>query len=271
MKQQKMYVVKHLIDRFAMQQVLIFCRTNLDCLNLQAFFQQVSRQHASGDAARCGGGSIVVERYSSRVLGSTLSQDERRASITSFKAQEVRILVCTDVAARGIDIDSLPYVINMTLPDEPEHYLHRIGRAGRRGFTGLAISVVNLSGPEKVWFHTCKTRGGQLSNHRYACQNRNLTSAQGCTVLYDERQCLQKIEKHLRDVAILRMDTATMELPEELRALNISYGEAGKETGESTNAGAKKIYMTDKVVGRLRSLVELETQAQNFFLSLQTH
>jgi ATP-dependent RNA helicase DDX1 len=272
-KQQKVYAVKHLIDRFEMQQVLIFCRTNLDCLNLQAFFQQVSRQQGSGgkgSSASGSGGSIVVERYSSRVLGSALSQEQREASLASFRAQEARILICTDVAARGIDIDSLPYVINMTLPDEPEHYLHRIGRAGRRGFTGLAISIVNLAGPEKVWFHNCKIRGGQLTNHRYACQNRNLTSAQGCTVYYDERQCLQKIETHLHNTPILRMNAETMELPEELRVLNIRYGNAGKETGESTNAGAKKVYMTEKVVGRLRSLVELETQAQNFFLSLQS-
>lgn len=60
---------------------------------------------------------MVVERYSSRVLGSTLSQEERRQSLQLFKSQEVRLLICTDVAARGIDIDGLPFVINVTLPD----------------------------------------------------------------------------------------------------------------------------------------------------------
>jgi superfamily II DNA/RNA helicase len=61
------------------------------------------------------------------------------------------LLLCTDVAARGIDIAGLPYVVNMTLPDESEDYLHRVGRVGRAGCMGLAISIVGGEGiAEKV-------------------------------------------------------------------------------------------------------------------------
>ena len=56
---------------------------------------------------------------------------------------EVRFLICTDVAARGIDIHGIPYVINMTLPDDKQNYIHRIGRVGRRERMGLAISLVS--------------------------------------------------------------------------------------------------------------------------------
>ena len=65
---------------------------------------------------------------------------------------DVRFLVCTDVAARGLDIAGLPYCINLTLPDKPEDYIHRIGRVGRADTMGLAISLVATE-KEKVWFY----------------------------------------------------------------------------------------------------------------------
>ncbi len=58
------------------------------------------------------------------------------------KEGEVRFLICTDVAARGIDITGIPYVINVTLPDDKQNYVHRIGRVGRAERMGLAISLV---------------------------------------------------------------------------------------------------------------------------------
>ena len=66
-----------------------------------------------------------------------------------FKQMEVRFLICTDVAARGIDIKGLPFMLNVTLPDEKSNYVHRIGRVGRAERMGLAISLV-ATVPEKV-------------------------------------------------------------------------------------------------------------------------
>ena len=71
-----------------------------------------------------------------------LSQGARRAALAAFKANEVQVLVATDVAARGIDIVGLPVVVNFDLPRSPDDYIHRIGRTGRAGASGLAISFI---------------------------------------------------------------------------------------------------------------------------------
>ena len=68
------------------------------------------------------------------------SQGARQRVLEAFKKKEVGVLVATDIAARGIDIDKLPYVINFDLPNIPETYVHRIGRTGRAGEGGVAIS-----------------------------------------------------------------------------------------------------------------------------------
>ena len=68
------------------------------------------------------------------------SQNARQRVLESFKKNETTVLVATDIAARGIDIELLPYVINFDLPNIPETYVHRIGRTGRAGNSGMAIS-----------------------------------------------------------------------------------------------------------------------------------
>jgi ATP-dependent RNA helicase RhlE len=71
------------------------------------------------------------------------SQGARTKALSQFKAGEIRVLVATDIAARGIDIDQLPHVVNFELPNVPEDYVHRIGRTGRAGASGEAISLVS--------------------------------------------------------------------------------------------------------------------------------
>ena len=70
------------------------------------------------------------------------SQSARVRALASFKQGEVRVLVATDIAARGLDIDTLPHVVNFELPNVAEDYVHRIGRTGRAGASGEAISLV---------------------------------------------------------------------------------------------------------------------------------
>lgn len=72
------------------------------------------------------------------------SQGARQNALANFKAGKTRVLVATDIAARGIDIDQLSHVINYDLPNEPETFIHRIGRTGRAGFSGIAISFCNF-------------------------------------------------------------------------------------------------------------------------------
>jgi ATP-dependent RNA helicase RhlE len=70
------------------------------------------------------------------------SQTARTKALADFKAGDLQVLVATDIAARGIDIDQLPHVVNFEMPNVPEDYVHRIGRTGRAGATGEAISLV---------------------------------------------------------------------------------------------------------------------------------
>ena len=75
-------------------------------------------------------------------IHSDRSQPERTRALEGFKSGEIRVLVATDVAARGLDIEDLPVVVNFELPWNPQDYIHRIGRTGRAGATGEAISLV---------------------------------------------------------------------------------------------------------------------------------
>jgi ATP-dependent RNA helicase RhlE len=71
------------------------------------------------------------------------SQSARTRALADFKAGQVRTLIATDIAARGLDIERLPYVVNYELPNVPEDYVHRIGRTGRAGECGMALSLVS--------------------------------------------------------------------------------------------------------------------------------
>ena len=78
------------------------------------------------------------------------TQPERLQALADFKSGKVGILVATDVAARGLDIEDLPHVVNFDLPGQPEDYVHRIGRTGRAGATGEAISLVCAEEHERL-------------------------------------------------------------------------------------------------------------------------
>jgi len=78
-------------------------------------------------------------------LHGALSSGARTQALSDFKSREVRVLVATDVAARGLDILELPAVVNYDLPRSPVDYLHRIGRTGRAGETGVAVSFVSAA------------------------------------------------------------------------------------------------------------------------------
>ena len=116
-------LLSYLIRTRDMQQVLIFTRKKIDADRLS---RQLQRD-----------GLLATAIHSDR------SQAERTVALDDFKTGKSKILVATEVAARGLDIDQLPFVVNYELPHTPEDYVHRIGRTGRAGMTGEAISLVS--------------------------------------------------------------------------------------------------------------------------------
>ncbi len=85
---------------------------------------------------------LLKEDISAMAIHGNKSQSARTKALADFKAGDLRVLVATDIAARGIDIDQLPHVVNFELPNVPEDYVHRIGRTGRAGAQGEAVSLV---------------------------------------------------------------------------------------------------------------------------------
>jgi ATP-dependent RNA helicase RhlE len=89
--------------------------------------------------------SLEREGLKTTALHGDKSQDERLKALNAFKAGEVDLLVATDVAARGLDIKDVPAVVNFDVPFNAEDYVHRIGRTGRAGASGLAVTLVSGS------------------------------------------------------------------------------------------------------------------------------
>ena len=98
----------------------------------------VRTRAATGELAA----SLTARGFASEALNGDLNQDARERTLGRFRKNQVKVLVATDVAARGLDIDDISHVFNYDLPDDPELYVHRIGRTGRAGKTGIAISLV---------------------------------------------------------------------------------------------------------------------------------
>src|SRR5690625_5428147 len=94
--------------------------------------------------------------YMAESLHGDVAQNQREKVIRQFKSMSRGLLVATDVAARGLDIQDLTHVINYGLPQDPESYVHRIGRTGRAGKTGKAISIIRPG--EKIGRASCRER-----------------------------------------------------------------------------------------------------------------
>lgn len=93
---------------------------------------------------------LIKDGYNADSLHGDLSQQQRDSVMQKFRNQSIQILVATDVAARGLDVNDLTHVINYGLPDEVESYTHRSGRTGRAGKTGTAIAIINMREKSKI-------------------------------------------------------------------------------------------------------------------------
>jgi len=94
--------------------------------------------------------NLIRDGYNADALHGDLSQDQRDVVMGRFRNRHLQILVATDVAARGLDVNDLTHIINYTLPDDPEIYVHRSGRTGRAGKKGISISIVHLKETGKL-------------------------------------------------------------------------------------------------------------------------
>jgi ATP-dependent RNA helicase DeaD len=95
-------------------------------------------------------GELSARGFPSEALNGDLSQDARERTVSRFRAGQIKVLVATDVAARGLDIEDISHVFNYDLPDDVEIYVHRIGRTGRAGKTGIAVSLVPVFEKRRV-------------------------------------------------------------------------------------------------------------------------
>ena len=121
-RERKRDLLIHLIKKDDWKQVLVFTRTKHGANRLS---EQLNKSNISSSA-----------------IHGNKSQGARTKALSNFKTNDIRVLVATDIAARGLDIPLLPHVINFELPNVPEDYVHRIGRTGRAGAAGEAISLV---------------------------------------------------------------------------------------------------------------------------------
>nr|WP_320023318.1 DEAD/DEAH box helicase [uncultured Draconibacterium sp.] len=120
-KSDKKNLLLHILKNKEIEQVLLFSRT----------------KHGADRIVR----NLRNKKIESAAIHGEKSQNQRQKALMQFKKGQIRVLVATDIAARGIDIDKLRYVINYDIPNEPETYVHRIGRCGRAGEEGVAISL----------------------------------------------------------------------------------------------------------------------------------
>ena len=126
----KYLALKRLVDYYPRIFAIIFCRTKIET-------QEVADK-------------LIKDGYNAESLHGDLSQQQRDLTMQKFRQHTVQLLVATDVAARGLDVDDLTHVINFGLPDDIENYTHRSGRTGRAGKKGTSLSIVHIREKHKI-------------------------------------------------------------------------------------------------------------------------
>lgn len=157
-KTDKRALLQHVIEEEGIQRVLVFTRT----------------KHGADRVAK----DLVKAGISAEAIHGNKSQNARQKALANFKSQTTRVLVATDIAARGIDIDELTHVINYELPNIPESYVHRIGRTGRAGAKGIAIGFCDDE--EKAFLKDIQKLIGRsipvIEEHPYPLRQNSLES-----------------------------------------------------------------------------------------------
>ena len=148
-KDKKRQLLAHILRDEDIRRVLIFTRT----------------KHGANRVAK----QLEQKGIRTQAIHGNKSQNQRQKALNSFKAGRIRALVATDIAARGIDVEGVTHVINFELPNEPENYVHRIGRTARAGCEGVAISLCEKE--ERAWLRdiekTIRARVPVDKNHDF--------------------------------------------------------------------------------------------------------
>ena len=164
-KKNKKALLIHLLKDDSKDSVLVFSRT----------------KHGANKIT----GDLIKSGIDAQAIHGNKSQNARQLALSNFKEKKIRVLVATDIAARGIDVEELALVVNFDLPDVPETYVHRIGRTGRAGAEGVAISFCDeeekeaLRDIQKVISKSIPV----IKEHPYSISNSSLVASNSSTVI----------------------------------------------------------------------------------------
>ena len=245
----KYLVLKRIADYYPNIYGIVFCRTRKET-------QEIAD-------------SLIKDGYNAESLHGDLSQAQRDYVMQKFRLQNIRLLVATDVAARGLDVDDLTHIINYGLPDEMELYTHRSGRTGRVGKTGISVSIIHLREKHKIkgieksinkqfeqgtipsWKQICEKQLFNLAD-KIEKVKVNEEDIQGILPsIYRKLDWLDKedVIKRLISLEFNRLidyyrDAREIENPQELSRRQEKQGrEGGKGTGRSSEKGFARLFL----------------------------
>ncbi|RAJ17029.1 DEAD/DEAH box helicase [Olleya aquimaris] len=217
---------------------VIFCRTKRDT-------QKVAEQ-------------LIEDGYSAGALHGDLSQNQRDIVMKQFRTRQIQMLVATDVAARGIDVDDVTHVINYQLSDEIETYTHRSGRTGRAGKTGVSMVIVSKSEVRKLKsierIINKKFELKEIPNGMEICEVQLMSLANKI----HNTEINHEIDKYLEDINALFEDTSKDELIKKFfsveftrfynyyqkaKNLNVAAGDSGRDSGRTSSGNATRYFI----------------------------
>lgn len=258
----KLEALCRLIDHAADMYAIVFCQTKIQ----------------TADVAE----KLVLKGFKAEALHGDMTQAQRDQVMRKFKSKGVRLLVATDVAARGIDVHNLTHVINYSLPPESESYIHRIGRTGRAGKTGIAITLVTpaessrlrrLEGQTRKRMTHSKIPGLQdimtARMERLIAEFEQTIQAKETPSGYADlwRETLSKYEGDEVALAFIQLlSREILEKYEDDKELNVSEVRMSRDREDlpmvtlRINAGSRQGVQTGAVVGKICNLCGIENR-----------
>jgi len=236
--------LKRIVDYYPNIYGIVFCRT-----------RRITREIAQ---------KLIEDGYNSDALHGELSQQQRDMVMARFRQKQIQLLIATDVAARGLDVNDLTHVINFDLPDDNEVYIHRTGRTARAGKSGVAISIIHTREQKKI------REIEKMSGKKFTAKNVP-TGIEVCekqlynlidrveNVVVDEDQIapfLPAVNKKLSWLS--REELVKHFLSVEFNRFLSYYKNSGNLNVEQTEKVQKKSKKKEKVRARSRDLVKLE-------------